>query len=772
MELAMLLEEWRRTDSFIEQVASWQIRAARLAAFRPTPGFLHEALVAAVRKRNVENLYTHQVQALEEVHAGNHIILTTPTASGKTLCYNLPILDTILKDMSTRALYIFPTKALAQDQVAEWSSLTAGLTHDGIHAFTYDGDTPMHVRQRIREAGHVVVTNPDMLHSAILPHHTKWLRLFENLRFIVIDEAHMYRGVFGSHFANVLRRLLRICAFYGSQPQFILCSATIANPEEHAFRLTGQSVTWIGESGAPEGERHTILYNPPLLNRELGIRKSSILEARRLGARLLTENITTLAFVKTRTQVEILSGYWKRDVPERLRTRVMGYRGGYLPSERRTIERGLRAGEIRGVVSTNALELGMDIGSLDAVLTVGHPGSIASVRQQSGRAGRRQGLSLSLFIANASALDQFLVLHPNALLEAPPEEARLSADNLLILMDHVKCGAFELPFSASEQFGDESVGELLSYLADHRVLHRQSSGTYLWMAESMPSLSVSLRSASTENVVIVDTSAPEPKVLGETDRFSALTTLHEEAIYLHQTKSFQVERLDLENGKAFVRSVEADYFTEAELAVRLQMLHLLDGAVEHGKVSHALAEVMVNATPTIFKKLKLETHENLGWGRVHLPEAELHSIGYAVSWPETAADLAKDEWETALAMLGYLLRHTGAVYAMCAVSDLHAAVHVRDVVFEQPTVYLYDAYPGGIGLAERLYRAHGEVFAAAFEVVTACPCEQGCPSCTGPRPRAFAGENPKDAVCSLLRALLRDADEPRSGRVSGTGEGR
>lgn len=750
MQLSVLLDEWRRTPDFAEQVTKWHVEPARLPRLRALPAWLHEDLHSALQTHGIKQLYSHQEEALAHVHNGRHLMVVTPTASGKTLCYNLPVLDAICKDSSTRALYLFPTKALSQDQVAELHDLVSHLQTQ-VQSYTYDGDTPLHARQKIREAGHIVVTNPDMLHAAVLPHHTKWLRLFENLRFIVIDEAHIYRGVFGSHVANVLRRLLRIAAFYGSHPQIILSSATVANPGDLGRELTGSEVAVVDQSGAAQGERHTVLYNPPVIQPQLGLRRSSLQEARRIGSRLLTEDISTIAFVKARTQVEVLASYWKRDVPERLKNKVFGYRGGYLPSERRQIERGLRDGRISGVVSTNALELGVDIGSLEASITVGYPGTIASVRQQSGRAGRRNGLSLSLFIANASALDQYVVKHPEVLLESTPEAARLYPENLLILMDHLKCAAYELPFTEEESFGVETTGELLAYLAEQRVLHQGADGRYFWMSDALPSHSISLRSAAQDNVVIIDTDGPKPQVIGETDRFSALTTLHEEAIYLHQGKSYQVEKLDLENGKAFVRPAAADYYTDAELAVRLRVLDVLMERADVGQsVTHQTGEVMVNAMPTLFKKIKFDTHENLGWGKIHLPEAELHTSGYWCSWTPSALPFDNEAWESALAGLAQLFRHAASLHCMCSPTDLHMAVHIRDVLTGRPTLYLYDAYPGGIGLAERVYRDTDLVVETASQMLHECTCEAGCPACIGPQ----SGDGQaKQRVGALLQSL-------------------
>jgi DEAD/DEAH box helicase domain-containing protein len=731
LQIDMLLSEWQRDAAFAENVTSWNVEKKRDAKYREMPVWLHEDVRKALANHGMAKLYTHQLAAIEQAHQGRDVMVVTPTASGKTLCYNIPVLDEICKDSAARALYLFPTKALSQDQVAELHELVSHLEMS-VQSYTYDGDTPMPVRSRIREAGHIVVTNPDMLHAAILPHHTKWLKLFENLRYIVIDETHIYRGVFGSHVANVIRRLLRICEHYGSHPQFILSSATIANPDELGFRLIGRPVEIVNESGAPRGEKHVILYNPPLLNKELGIRRSSLLEARRIGTRLLKEDIATIAFVKARTQVEVLATYWKNDLPGRLKNRVMGYRGGYLPNERRSIEQGLRSGEIRGVVSTNALELGVDIGSLDASIIVGYPGTVASVRQQGGRAGRRMDTSVSIFIANSSAIDQYLVSHPKLLFGASPEAAHVYPDNLLILMDHLKCATYELPFEETAHFGVETTQELLAYLADEHVIHRGRDGRYFWMSDALPSHEISLRSAAQDNVVIVDTTNPKSRVIGETDRFSAMTTLHEEAIYLHQSVTYQVEQLDLENGKAFVRKVDVDYYTDAELAVRLKVLDVLGQKTGNGRDRHHVGEVMVNAMATLFKKIKFDTHENLGWGKIHLPEAELHTVGYWCSWETGGHEFSKDEWQNALHGTAAVMRHAAALHCMCAISDLHVAVQIRDDLSRLPTFYLYDAYPGGIGLSERVYRNEKQVFASALEMINSCPCETGCPSCVGP----------------------------------------
>ena len=483
MNIDQLLGVLKQTPEFMQCVTHWHTDPARSARYGEWPACVDEKLPPMLRQRGVEKLYTHQAQAIEATARGEDIVVVTPTASGKTMCYNLPVLSAILKNPNARALYLFPTKALSADQVSELYELIQLLGVD-IKTFTYDGDTPAAARRAIRQAGHVVVTNPDMLHSGILPHHTKWVKLFENLQYIVIDEIHTYRGVFGSNLANVLRRLLRLCAFYGSHPQFILCSATIANPRELAETLIGRPVTVIDDNGAPMGERHVVFYNPPVVNEQLGIRKSVLNETMQIAQMLLMNNISSIVFAKSRVQVEVLTKRLKDLVRDPIGNsgRVRGYRGGYLPSERREIEQGLRAGRIDTVVSTNALELGIDIGSLTACVLCGYPGTIASTWQQAGRAGRRRGTSLTVMVASSAAIDQFIVTHPEYFFSQSPENALLNPDNLYVLLNHFKCAAYELPFKDGETLGNApGAEEMCEFLEDAEIV-RHVGDTYLALA--------------------------------------------------------------------------------------------------------------------------------------------------------------------------------------------------------------------------------------------------------------------------------------------------
>ncbi|MFZ1052490.1 MAG: DEAD/DEAH box helicase, partial [Candidatus Sulfotelmatobacter sp.] len=555
---------------------------ARDAQSRPIPAWVTSALAEAYRVKGIRELYSHQALTAELVRDGKNVVVVTPTASGKTLCFNLPVLNAVLENPDTRALYLFPTKALAQDQLAELQDLARRLD-DSFGVFTYDGDTPSDARKAIRERGHIVLTNPDMLHTGILPHHTKWMRLFENLRYIVLDELHTYRGVFGSHLANVLRRLKRVAKFYGSDPQFICCSATIANPGELTSQLIEEDVEVVEENGAPAGEKLFVFYNPPMVNRSLGIRRSYINEATRVANEILARKLQTIVFANSRLHTEVLLTYLQQaNLPKPGQAEpIRGYRGGYLPGERREIERGLRDGRILGVVATNALELGIDVGSLDACVMAGYPGSIASAWQRAGRAGRRTGSSCAVFVASSAPLDQFIVQHPDYFFGRSPEHAHIHPDNLEILVNHLKCAAFELPISPDERFGNVDLPELCEQLGEAGFLH-QSGGDWHWMDEAYPADTVSLRSVTSDNFVIIDTTGEEngkPEVIGEVDFSSALTTVHPKAIYIHQGQQYHVEQLDFDKRKAYVKPVNVDYFTDA---IRYTQVRVLEVAEQQG----------------------------------------------------------------------------------------------------------------------------------------------------------------------------------------------
>jgi DEAD/DEAH box helicase domain-containing protein len=763
------LDALRRDPELAAGFVDWRELPARPARYAAFPLTLDPRIVRSLQARGISALYTHQAAAYGAVAQGRNIVVVTPTASGKTLCYNLPIVQRILDDPEARALYLFPTKALAQDQMEELHGLISDLDAD-IRTYTYDGDTPGDARRKVRDAGHIVVTNPDMLHTGILPHHTKWMKLFENLRFVVIDELHQYRGVFGSHVANVIRRLHRVCRFYGTDPLFICCSATIANPAELASKLVRRPVVQIAESGAPAGRKVVAVYNPPVVNRELGLRASAVEAARAIGARLLRAGVQTIVFAPSRVRVELLLRYLRESLTQRLGEppQVEGYRGGYLPNERRAVERALREGRVRGVVATNALELGVDIGGLDAAVLTGFPGTLASAWQQMGRAGRRNGLSFAVVVASSSPLNQYLATHPEYLFEASPEAGLIDPDTLLVRLGHLKCAAFEVPFaeadladgavaegegrslpSGSEDFGAD-VRELLELLADEGLLVK-AGGRFHWMTDAFPAESVSLRSAAIDNFVVIE-QGPKPRVVGEVDRPSAPLLIHDEAIYLHGGQQYHVDRLDWGEKKAYVRRVDVDYFTDASLAVDLEVLESFEQApapacaVEHG-------EVAVREVATIFKKIRFDSNENVGWGRISIPEESRHTTAYWFALREEAAEgLARSELQDGLWGLAHLLKNLAPMFLMCDPRDLQAVAQVRAPFTERPTLFLYENQPGGVGMARRLFEIHGELMSAALEVVTGCVCPAGCPGCVGPT-IGDHGTN-KRAAMALLRRLV------------------
>lgn len=743
-------------------------QAAREGEFLPIPETVAPALAEALKARGIEQLYTHQADAFGHVEAGRNVVVVTPTASGKTLCYNLAVVNYLLREPEARALYLFPTKALAMDQLHEFEATNSQMGAS-LKAFTYDGDTPQDARRAIRERANVVFTNPDMLHSGVLPHHTKWAKCFENLRYVVIDELHYYRGVYGSHLANVLRRLGRICAFYGSSPQFICSSATIANPKELAEALTGAPFELVERNGSPAGEKYFVFYNPPVVNRQLGIRRSYLHEARRLTIELVEHGQQTLVFCNNRLATEVLLTYLK-DALERGPApagTVRGYRGGYLPRERREIERRLRDGEIRAVVSTNALELGIDIGSLDAVVMAGYPGAIASTWQRAGRAGRRQTASLAVLVASSAPLDQYIIEHPEYFFERSPEQAHINPDNLEILVNHLKCAAFELPLRDGENFGPHPTGELCRFLADLGFLHH-SAGAWHWTSDTYPADAVSLRAVTSDNFVVVDVTG-EPAVIAEVSFPAALTSLHEKAIYLHEARQYQVERFDYDQRKAYVRAVECDYFTDAIDYTQVKVLEEFAGTgVGGARAAHG--EVRVNRQVIGFKKIKFYTLENIGAGNLSMPEQEIHTTAFWLHFTEAFLaqfpDLTPTAKQSGINALGHALRAVGALLLMCDPRDLGVAL-AEDIsaglkMFE-PDLFLYDNYPGGIGQSEPLFQLRDRLLGGAAELIAACPCENGCPSCTGPA--GETGDGGKQTAGRILAALRRqpaaaEADTP------------
>jgi DEAD/DEAH box helicase domain-containing protein len=868
MSVTRLLRNWQAEPSIAANVATWQNLPARPAQFRPFPPELHPDLTSALESRGITALYSHQAAAWERLGEGRNVVVVTGTASGKTLSYNLPVLDLLLRDPAARSLYIFPTKALAQDQLKGLQELLKGLqTLTGsaqaaraaeigpgksagsttnasfapLSPAIYDGDTPSAHRQAIRKGARIVLTNPDMLHLGILPYHTVWAEFFRDLRFIVIDELHVYRGVFGSHVANVIRRLKRVTRFYGARPQFILTSATIANPIELAEGLCEEPTALVDEDGAGRGPKSFLVYNPPVVNRDLGLRRSALQESVRLADDLLAYHIQTIIFGRSRRTVELILTYLRQrplstgqeregskpglppwESPPRPASQehgsIRGYRSGYLPNQRREIERGLREGEVRAVVATNALELGVDIGGMGASLLVGYPGTIASVWQQAGRAGRGADTSLALLIATADPLDQFLAHHPEYIFQRPPEAALINPDNLLILLDHLRCAAFELPFRSGDGFGRVEPGrlqEFLDFLQETGSLHL-SGGKYFWMADEYPAQAVSLRSASADNIVLQVEGEEGAAAIGQVDLASAMWMVHPQAVYLHEAQTHLVDELDLEGKVAHLRRLETDYYTEPRIETTVQLLEKHQEEVVPGAVK-AFGELNVTAQVMGFRKVKWYTHEQLGLGDLELPPSELITTGYWLALAEDTVDRLRSEglwrndpnqygpnWRrqrdlarqrdgyrcqvcgapedgrqhdvhhktpfrtfdsleqanrlenlatlcpachrrveaavrvrSGLGGLAFALGHLAPLFLMCDVGDL--GVHSdpqSPLAGGQPAVVLYDRVPAGIGFSLRLYEIHLDLLARAHELVAACECLDGCPSCVGP-----GGEN-------------------------------
>src|SRR5690242_14253611 len=721
------------------------------------PAAVDPRLRESLKRRGIEQLYTHQALAFEQIESGKNTVIVTPWAIGKTLCYNLPVVNLLLREPEARAMYLFPTKALAEDQLHGFQALADELGAE-IRAFTYDGDTPQDSRKAIRNRANVVFTNPDMLHSGILPHHTRWAKVFENLRFIVIDELHYYRGVYGSHLANILRRLKRICSFYGASPQFICSSATIANPRELAEALAEASFALVDRNGSPAGEKYFIFYNPPVVNRHLGIRRSYINETRRLAVELIGRGQQTLVFANNRLATEILLTYLRDacgrgPVPD---DSIRGYRAGYLPRERREIERRLREGEIRGVVATNALELGIDIGSLDAVVMGGYPGTIASTWQRAGRAGRRRSASAAVLVASSAPLDQFIIEQPEYVFGQSPEHACINADNLEILLAHLKCASFELPLADGEKFGPHDTAELCRFLEEAGFLHH-AGGAWHWTSQSYPADAISLRAVTSDNFVVVDITG-EPEVIAEVSFPAALTSLHEKAIYLHEARQYHVERFDYTERKAYVRQVECDYFTDAIDYTQVKILREFESSGLAG-AQRAHGDVRVNRQIVGFKKIKFYTLENVGAGKLSMPEQEMHTTAFWLRFPAEFLgqfpELTPTEKQNGLTGLGNALRSMAALRLMCDPRDLGVALGTAPppAVFE-PDLYLYDNYPGGVGQSAPLYEMAARLLRDTAELLARCPRGDGYPSCLGPE--GENGERGKYAATRILNALCQE----------------
>jgi DEAD/DEAH box helicase domain-containing protein len=838
MSLNSLLEIWRMDPDTGPNFTIWRTTAPVLAQTQPFPADLPEVLGAALAKSGIESLYSHQFQSWTHARNGKNVVLSTGTASGKTLAYNLPVIASLSRDETARALYLFPTKALTQDQLSGLNALlheVPALTKP-LSAAIYDGDTPAHNRSLIRRNARILLSNPDMLHTGILPHHTNWADFFRGLRFVIIDEMHTYRGVFGSHLANVIRRLKRVANFYGTQPQFILTSATIGNPKDLAERLVELPVELVDQDGSARGERHFLMYDPPVIDEALGLRKSSLLESVRLAQDLISNHIQSVVFARSRRSVEIILTYLQvekaNSQSRQQASTVRGYRSGYLPFERREIEQGLRDGSVKTVVATNALELGIDIGGLGAAVLVGYPGSIASLYQQAGRAGRGDAPALAILVASPNPLDQFLAHHPDYFLGRSPEQALINPDHLLILLNHLRCAMFELPFGDSEGFGSlpaAQIKEYLEFLTSNNEAH-VSAEKYYWMSDSYPAANISLRSASSENVLLETMDDERPRTIGEIDLSSAMWMVHPKAVYLHEAQQYFVQELDLEKHTALLIPVALDYYTEAQRETEIQILSESSQVNVQGG-EKGWGEIQVTSQVVGFKKLRWFTQENLGQEPLDLPKTEFQTTGYWITLSESTLETlrAKGAWtndpneygpdwsrlrlavrtrdqfrcqvcgisengrehdvhhkipfrafssaleanrlenlitlcpschhkaeqnvriRSGLAGLSYVLGQLAPLFLMCDPKDLGIDTDSTGSIRGLPSIVLYDEIPAGIGFSQTLFEIHAELIQRALELVNACECKDGCPSCVGP-----GGENGyggKGETLSILKEL-------------------
>ena len=751
MDTQRFLDRLKRSPDYKGQIVHIETIPARPAQFADLDAPLPPRLSQALAAQGVTCLYRHQAQAIDLARQGHHLIVTTPTASGKSLCYNAPVLETLLLDPNARALYLFPTKALAQDQRGK----IEGLGLPGIATATYDGDTPKDERGWVKRAGRIVITNPDMLHVGILPYHTAWGTFFRNLRYVIVDEAHTYRGVFGAHVANILRRLRRVAARYGATPQFIACSATIANPQELFHRLTALHATPVSDDGAPTGQRQFAFWNPPVLDAQTGTRKSSNAEATNLFTSLVAGNIRTIAFTRARKQAELLYTYAKRQFEASARPELAGkitsYRAGYTPAQRREIEGKLFRGELTGVAATNALELGVDIGGVDACVITGYPGTVASTWQQAGRAGRRQGEALAILVAADNPLDQFLMRQPDYFFGRSHEHAALDPTNRHILGGHLLCAAYETPLTDADcdLFG----GEKAVYVA-HRLVEEEALAArgdrLVYAGSEYPASLVNIRSASANQYTIVDDTRGGA-VLGTVEEAKAFDTLHPGAVYLHLGEAYVVETLDPTSYRAHVRPATAPYYTEPRTTSHIEILETT-ASKEWGETVAYFGTVVVTTQVVGFKQKQLFTDEVLGNYELDLPAQhfETEAVWYPVSY-EIVNELEGKGLDLAGGV--HALEHASIsllpLFALCDRNDIGGVSTPWHPQVGSPTIFVHDAHPGGVGIAETGYRVIGDWLQSTLTLLRDCPCESGCPSCIQ-SPKCGNNNEPLDKAAALL----------------------
>ena len=768
-----VLEAWRGDDRVRRDLALDRTLGAAPGDPVPVPADLPDGVREGLRARGIETLHRHQRTALDLARAGRHFVVATPTASGKSLCFTLPMAERLAREPDATALVLLPTKALARDQEAALRSLFQASGLD-VGVATYDGDAGADARRSARDRARVVLTNPDMLHAGMLPHHASWARFFGKLRFVVVDELHSLTGVFGSHVANVLRRLRRVTRFHGARPVYLCASATLGNPGEHASRMLGAPVVCIDQSGAPVPPRTLVVYNPPVVNAELGVRASYTRSAVRLAADLVRAEVPTLMFGGSRHAVETMLRYLRdRLRPEGVPDEALqAYRGGYLPETRRRIEQGLRDGAVRCVVATSALELGIDVGGLDAVICAGYPGTLAGLWQRFGRAGRRGVPSLALLVTSAAPVDQYLARDPRWIVGAPIEEARVDPNNVELLLQHLRCAAFELPFVGPEGFGDlsaDATGDALAVLAEEGTLHR-GGDRYTWVSDDYPAQGVSLRSVGDVRVAVIERDTQ--RTLAELDHRSALMQLHERAIYQHEGAPWLVESFDLEGRRAVVSPSPHDWFTEPVTHTSLEILRADETeplTSEPGAAEASRGEVQVTMEVTAFRRVRFHTHERLGQDRLDLPPYSFETDALWLTLPSDRFDAvcaqADAYGETGgrarvldgLRGLGHALRSIASLALMCSPGDLGTSLALLPAADGEPgavvpALFLYDATPGGVGLAERAFETREVLLSRARALVLDCPCTSGCPACVCPGVEHEASER-KPIALALVDAF-------------------
>lgn len=768
MDFSDFLDEVQSAYGYDDQVVHVEHLPPREARFDVLRAPLHPRINGSLQKLGIQQLYTHQTNAINALRGGKNVTLVTSTASGKTLCYQIPTLESVLQDSEATSLYLYPTKALAQDQARSLGRFDAGEFIFG----TYDGDTPPNLRRTLRDEGRVILTNPDMLHQGILPNHPRWARFFQNLRFVVLDEMHAYRGVFGSNVANVIRRLNRICAHYEAKTQYICCSATIANPKEFSEALTGREMACIDNDGSPRGPRHFVFWNPPFLEGSNSDRRSSNTEARQLLTRLIESRVKTIAFTRARVTAEVIYRYCQEDLSRigpKLASAIRAYRGGYLPSERREIERQLFEGELLGVVSTNALELGIDIGGLDAALIVGYPGTVASVWQQAGRAGRDVDNSLVIFIAHNAPVDQFLVRNSHYFFGQSPEHAIIDPANPHVAVGHLRCALRELPVSGEEGevFG-EFTGAMLEILEEENQA-RKLNGRWYYSRSGYPAAEVGLRNISEPTFTIIDERDGEPEVIGTLDEVSAYFQLHTHAVYMHNAQTYFVDRLDVDRKIAFVGQQGLDYYTQAVDETNIKV-NVTEAETDWRVSRICFGDVSVTTLAIMFKKVKFEDRDSIGWENLDLPPITLDTVACWVTPPREVTGLVRRYGRVpveGLKGIANVMVEVIPLFAMCDPADIGATIDSSNV--GRSTLFIYDRYPGGIGFSEKVYEMMEEILTACLMVVSECLCEDGCPSCVG-APSTPGGDGgvrgtvpDKEAALILLHALLeREAYVPKS----------